>query len=168
MFLMLFSPFWNLTNEYSNIIQFKWRLLGITTILSCISIAIFVKHYSDKLNIKYEYLFTIFAVASAAICIINMEEIISNHDNYKSEYISTIIYNIPESIGGGQEYLPVETDYDYLLENSFIVSTNTGAKTAIAKENQNIHFVQALFLFSICSFSFIVLFIHILIIFETY
>ena len=135
MFLMLFSPFWNLTNEYSNIIQFKWRLLGITTILSCISIAIFVKHYSDKLNIKYEYLFTIFAVASAAICIINMEEIISNHDNYKSEYISTIIYNIPESIGGGQEYLPVETDYDYLLENSFIVSTNTGAKTAIAKEN---------------------------------
>lgn len=135
MFLMLFSPFWKLTNNYSNIIQFKWRLLGITTILSCISISIFAKHYSDKLNIKFDYLFAIITIASVAVCIIHMNNVVNNHDDYKSEYISTILYTIPESIGGGQEYLPVETDYDYLLENAFIVSTNTGAKAAIAKEN---------------------------------
>lgn len=141
MFLMLFSPFWKLTNNYSNIIQFKWRLIGITTILSCISISIFVKHYSDKLNIKFDYLFAVISIISVSICITRMNEVIDNHDNYKSEYISTILYTIPESIGGGQEYLPVETDYDYLLENSFVVSTNTGAKTAIAKEDSKGIFV---------------------------
>lgn len=135
MFLMLFSPFWKLTNDYSNIIQFKWRLLGITTILSCISISIFAKHYSDKLNIKFDYLFAIIAIAATVVCIIHMNDVVNNHDDYKSEYISTILYTIPESIGGGQEYLPVETDYDYLLKNAFVVSTNTGAKTAIAKED---------------------------------
>lgn len=135
MFLMLFSPFWKLTNDYSNIIQFKWRLLGITTILSCISISIFVKHYSEKLNIKFDYIFIIIAIAAVAFCITHMTDVVNNHDDYKSEYISTILYTIPESIGGGQEYLPVETDYDYLLENAFVVSTNTGAKTAIAKED---------------------------------
>lgn len=135
MFLMLFSPFWKLTNDYSNIIQFKWRLLGITTILSCISISIFAKHYSDKLNIKFDYLFVVIAIAATVVCIIHMNDVVNSHDDYKSEYISTILYAIPESIGGGQEYLPVETDYDYLLKNAFVVSTNTGAKTAIAKED---------------------------------
>lgn len=135
MFLMLFSPFWKLTNDYSNIIQFKWRLLGITTILSCISISIFAEHYSEKLNIKFDYLFVIITIVAAGVCIIHMNDVVSSHDDYKSEYISTILYTIPESIGGGQEYLPVETDYDYLLENGFIVTTNTGAKAAIAKED---------------------------------
>lgn len=135
MFLMLFDPFWELTNDYSNIIQFKWRLLGITTILSCISISIFIKHYSNELNIKFDYLSAIIAIIALALLIIHMNDVVESHDAYKSEYIETIIYTIPESIGGGQEYLPVETDYDYLLENSFIVSTNTGAKTAIAKED---------------------------------
>lgn len=135
MFLMLFSPFWKLTNDYSNIIQFKWRLLGITTILTCISISIFAEHYSEKLNIKFDYLFVIITIVAAGVCIIHMNDVVSSHDDYKSEYISTILYTIPESIGGGQEYLPVETDYDYLLENGFIVTTNTGAKAAIAKED---------------------------------
>ncbi len=135
MFLMLFGPFWTLTNNYSNIIQFKWRLLGITTILSCISISIFSKHYSDKLHIQFDFIFAIISILAVAVSITHMNNVINSHDDYKSEYISTILYTIPESIGGGQEYLPVETDYDYLLENSFIVSANTGAKTAIAKEN---------------------------------
>lgn len=135
MFLMLFSPFWKLTNNYSNIIQFKWRLLGITTILSCISIPIFIEHYSEKLNIKLNYLFGIIFIFAMALSVFHMNDVVENHDSYSSEYISTIIYTIPESIGGGQEYLPVETDYDYLLSNSFIMTTDTGAKAAVAKED---------------------------------
>lgn len=135
MLLMIFSPFWEFTNDYSNIIQFKWRLLGITTILSCISIPIFIEHYSRNLNIKFEYLFAIILIFAIALSITHMNDVVENHDNYSSEYISTIIYTIPESIGGGQEYLPVETDYDYLLNNSFIMTTDTGAKAAVSKEN---------------------------------
>lgn len=135
MFLMLFSPFWKLTNKFSNIIQFKWRLLGITTILSCISISIFIFHYASKLNIKFEYLFIVIALVSMALLIIHMNNVVESHNSYKSEYISTVIYTIPESIGGGQEYLPIETDYNYLLSNSFVVSMDSGAKTAISKDN---------------------------------
>lgn len=135
MFLMLFGPFWEITNNYSNIIQFKWRLLGITTVLSSISISLFIKHYSNELNIKFDYLFITITMIAVSLSISHINDVVENHDAYKSEYIETILYAIPESIGGGQEYLPIETDYDYLLENSFIVSTNTGAKTAIAKED---------------------------------
>lgn len=135
MFLMVFSPFWKLTNNFSNIIQFKWRLLGITTILSCISIPIFINYYSNKLNFKVNYLFVPIAILSISLIIVHMYDVVKNHDAYKTEYIETIIYIIPESIGGGQEYLPVETDYNFLLENSYIVTTNTGAKTAVAKED---------------------------------
>lgn len=135
MFLMVFSPFWKLTNDFSNIIQFKWRLLGITTILSCISIPIFINHYSKNLNFKFNYLFALIAILSVALTMVHMYDVVKNHDAYKNEYIETIIYTIPESIGGGQEYLPVETDYDFLLENSYIASTDTGAKTAVDKED---------------------------------
>lgn len=141
MFLMLFSPFWKFTNDYSNIIQFKWRLLGITTILSCISIPIFIESYSEKLNIKFDYLFGFIFIFAIALSITHMNDVVENHDSYSSEYISTIIYTIPESIGGGQEYLPTETNYNYLLNNSLIMSTDTGAKAAIAKDNFKCTFV---------------------------
>lgn len=141
MFLMLFSPFWEFTNNYSNIIQFKWRLLGITTILSCISIPIFIEHYSEILNIKFNYLCGIIFVFAMALSIFHMNDVVENHDSYSSDYISTIIYTIPESIGGGQEYLPVETNYNYLLANSFIMTADTGAKAAIAKEDFKCTFI---------------------------
>lgn len=141
MFLMLFSPFWELTNNYSNIIQFKWRLLGITTVLSCISISIFINHYAKILNIKFDYLFITLIIVSMYLCIIHMNDVVESHDSYSSEYISTIIYTIPESIGGGQEYLPVETDYSYLLRNSLIMTTDTGAKAAIAKDDLKCTFI---------------------------
>lgn len=135
MILMIFSPFWTITNKFSNIIQFKWRLLGITTILSSISISIYVSHYSEKFNIKFKYIFIGIFIISLALLIIKMSGVIKAHSNYKSEYIETVIYTIPESIGGGQEYLPVETDYDHILTNSFIASTDTGFQTAVSKEN---------------------------------
>ncbi len=141
MFIMTFSPFWKLTNTYSNIIQFKWRLLGITTILSCISISIFITHYSDKFNIKFDYLFCAIAIIAVAIAIIRINDIFENHSNYTNEYIQTFIYELPESIGGGQEYLPMETDYDYLLLNTFTISTNTGFTSAVSKDNFKASFV---------------------------
>lgn len=141
MFLMLFSPFWNLTNDYSNIIQFKWRLLGITTILSCISIPIFLKYYSKKFNIKFNYLFVGIVIIAMALSLVHMNDVVEEHDAYKSKYIETIIYTIADSIGGGQEYLPLETDYDYLLQNSFIATTDTGLKTAVSKDDFKVSFV---------------------------
>ena len=135
MFLMVFSPFWNLTNAYSNIIQFKWRLLGITTILVSISIPLYVEYYCNKLNIKFNYIFIPLVLIVMILSFRHMNDVIKSHNKYKSEYIETVIYTIPESIGGGQEYLPIETDYDFLLENSYIVSIDTGAKIAMAKEN---------------------------------
>lgn len=135
MLLMICSPFWNITNTYSNMIQFKWRLLGITTILSCISIPLFVEYYANKFNIKFNLLFAFITLVSIALCINHMIDVINHHNKAKSEYIETVIYTIPESIGGGQEYLPIETDYDYILENSFIVTTDSGVKTGISKEN---------------------------------
>ncbi len=134
MFLMLCGPFWTLTNSFSNIIQFKWRLIGIITILSSICMALLLKHYSNELNIKFEYIFIILTIVSMVYTIILMNDVIKNHNIYKGEYIETIIYSIPESIGGGQEYLPVEVDYDRLLLNSYIAFLDNNQQIPVSKD----------------------------------
>ncbi len=134
MFLMLFGPFWTLTNNFSNIIQFKWRLIGIITIVSSISIVILLKHYSKELNTKFEYIIIAIMCIAMALTITNMNNVLKNHNAYTGEYIETIIYSIPESIGGGQEYLPVELDYDKLQLNSYIAFLDNNQKIPVSKE----------------------------------
>lgn len=134
MFVMIFSPFWEITNNFTNIIQFKWRLIGITTVISSISIVMFIKHYADEKNIKFDYLFIgIFAISIIYI-LVTMTNITSTHNTYKNEYIETIIYSIPESIGGGQEYLPTEVDYDNLLLNSYIACLDNNQQIPVSKD----------------------------------
>lgn len=134
MALMLCGPFWTLTNDFSNIIQFKWRLIGIITILSSICIAILVKHYSSEFNIKFEPIIIALIAISMAYTIIIMNDTLKNHNTCTSEYIETIIYGIPESIGGGQEYLPVELDYDRLQLNSYIAFLDNNQQIPVSKD----------------------------------
>lgn len=134
MFLMLCGPFWTLTNNFSNIIQFKWRLIGIITIVSSMSIVILLKHYSKELNTKFEYIIIAIMCIAMALTITNMNNVLKNHNAYTGEYIETVIYSIPESIGGGQEYLPVELDYDKLQLNSYIAFLDNNQKIPVSKE----------------------------------
>lgn len=134
MFLIVFSPFWTLTNDFSNIIQFKWRLIGIITIVSSISIAILIKHYSNELNIKFEYIIVGIMSIAMMLTIINMNIVIKNHNAYTGEYLETVIYTIPESIGGGQEYLPVELDYNRLQLNSYISVLDNDQQIPVSKD----------------------------------
>lgn len=134
MFLILCGPFWTLTNNFSNIIQFKWRLIGIITIVSSISISILLRHYSEALNIKPEYIIITIMCIAMALTITNMNDVLKNHNAYTGEYIETVIYSIPESIGGGQEYLPIELDYDKLQLNSYISFLDNDQQIPVSKD----------------------------------
>lgn len=134
MFLMLCGPFWTLTNNFSNIIQFKWRLLGIITILSSICISTLIKNYVTPINIKFEHIIIVLTAICMIYTIIIMNDTIKNHNTCSPEYIETIIYGIPESIGGGQEYLPVELDYDKLQLNSYIAFLDNNQQIPVAKD----------------------------------
>ena len=116
-FIMLFSPFWKLTASVSNIIQFKWRLIGLTTVLDSIGVCIILVYYADKYNINFDILLVCIIIFAFVFAFINMNNVIANHELYDNTYLNEILYAGENQIGGGQEYLPIELDFsEHLIE----------------------------------------------------
>ena len=116
-FIMLFNPFWKITAPISNTIQFKWRLIGITTILDSISFAIIMVYYSEKWNANFDFLLVTILIVAFVLTIVNLSIITSEHDLYTNEYLNKILFAGENQIGGGQEYLPIELDYsEHIIE----------------------------------------------------
>ena len=137
--LIVNFSFWKYTNKVSNIIQFKWRLLGIITVLSAITISLIVKEYSEKLNIKLEFIMCGILIISMYFSIEFM-----NFDNAigyikSAEEIQTEMYSLPTSIGGGKEYLPLEVNYEELKNPNQAIS-NLEEKIEIKKDNLKCEF----------------------------
>ncbi len=140
--LIVNFSFWKYTNKFSNIIQFKWRLLGIITVISAITIALIVKEYSEKLNIKLEFIMCSILIISMYFSIeyMNFNDINNNVEGVKTaEQIQTEMYSSPTSIGGGKEYLPLEVNYEELTNQNQAISSS-GDRVEIKKDNLRCEF----------------------------
>lgn len=138
--LQITNIFWNLTKDYSNIIQFKWRLLGIDTVLFSISIALSFKNLNTNFKYKFEYcIIVVFLIASYfSIDFIYYDSKIDDLLDI-SNFESSGVYDFEFAIGGGREYLPIETDYRTLISPNVAISSEN-EKIEVSKNNLNIEF----------------------------
>lgn len=124
--------FWKYTNDFSNIIQFKWRLIGIITVLLSFSTSCMLKDYLEKFDFKIEYLLVI-VLLTAIYFTINYMNFIEPINSVESlDKIQKNMYMNETSIGGGKEYLPIEVDYKNLNTPLQAIS-NSDEKTNITK-----------------------------------
>lgn len=138
--LQITNIFWNVTKDYSNIIQFKWRLLGIDTVLFSISIALSFKNLNTNFKYKFEYcIIVVFLIASYfSIDFIYYDSKIDDLLDI-SNFESSGVYDFEFAIGGGREYLPIETDYRTLISPNVAISSEN-EKIEVSKNNLNIEF----------------------------
>lgn len=120
---------WKITKDFTNIIQFKWRLVGILTAIAGITLALLLKEYGYKNEIKMEHILVV-------ILLLNMylftQYYVSSYNNpiiiKEQEKVESKIYSMWNSIGGGSEYLPVETELNVLY--------NPNHAIVVAKEKE--------------------------------
>lgn len=104
--IMCSQWFWEITKPVTGMIQFKWRLLGITTVVIVIGLAGLIKEYCYKyeLNIKVA---TFVIIMFAILCFFYQN---SELEFYRDDMVMAKVYSFWNSLGGGREYLPLETD----------------------------------------------------------
>jgi len=137
--LIVNFAFWKYTNKFSNMIQFKWRLLGIITVLSAITIALLVKEYSEKININLEIILCATLIVSIFFSIDFMKFDDDTNKIKSAEELQTEMYTKQTSIGGGREYLPLEVNYAELTNSNQAIS-NSGEKIDLKKDNLRCEF----------------------------
>ena len=128
--LLVSSPVWKKFNNELNIIQFKWRLLGIINTIYCVSLVLLISEYKEYFYSKNPK--AIILILFSVLVIFAL----GNFNNYSignlkynnDDILNNISTNI-ESIGGGFEYLPIEINspLDIFQKNtnsSFVNSTN--------------------------------------------
>lgn len=107
--IMITPAFWELLKDFVQVIQFKWRLLGLGSVLMAISLAIVLKEYGIIYEIKIERILALIVILSVFIVIVfNNGDMVTRHG--KAEDYENIRYN-KGVLGIGCEYLPIETDY---------------------------------------------------------
>ena len=119
MLLMILHPFWIITNSFMNTIQFKWRLLGIVTILYVISMTYLVPKYSEELNFNLNMVTSFIIILAFGIATVQITNIVESHDHRMNEEIMPSLFVSEFSIGGGQEYLPTEVHFSDLQYPNF-------------------------------------------------
>lgn len=139
--LIVNFTFWKLTNKYTNIIQFKWRLVGILTIISSIAISLLIKEYSVKFNLKINVILLVILIFAICLSIQFLSDDKKINHLITLEKLESNMYQNPTSIGGGTEYLPVEVDYSTLNTPTQAIS-NTGEKIDIIKTNLRCEFYK--------------------------
>lgn len=125
MLLMILHPFWIITNSFMNTIQFKWRLLGIVTILYVISMTYLVPKYSEELKFNLNHVIAFIIILAFGIGTVQITNIVESHDHRINEEIMPSLFISEFSIGGGQEYLPIETKFSDLQYPNFAVTNNS-------------------------------------------
>ena len=139
MLLTVFHSFWKITNDVTNLLQFKWRLVGLITVFAGISIALIVKDLNSDIKINTDYIIIGLLMISMfwATEFTNFDNRtnirISNQDLMKNMYIGE------GSIGGGKEYFPVEVAYENLI-NTNIAFGSTGNKVDVKKFGLDVEF----------------------------
>jgi len=156
MSLMPLNVFWDYTQAVTNTIQFKWRLIGISTIVLIIPTIMFIKEYAENNKIKVDYIIIPILIVTYIVAIINIYSVSHGKPTVKLDYLNTILNKTDASLGGGKEYLPLETRLSYLLFPN-TVKTDIGTEYLIEKsglsckfyipENLNIKAVDVPFIY---------------------
>ena len=108
---LICSPIWNIFSKELNIIQFKWRLLGIITNLYAFSFALVMDEYTSSINLsKQKNILLILFSILLFFTLDNYNNYYVGNIKYDELYIKENLYNTIESLGGGFEYLPIEVE----------------------------------------------------------
>lgn len=116
--IMLCPAIWNWTDFITGGIQFKWRLLGITTVLAGISISMLLKEYCENNNVNPKYILIIFVALSMFIFNFQYTDL----DTAPESFVESKMYSLWNSIGGGCEYLPLEMNVGNLGYPQFAIA----------------------------------------------
>lgn len=148
MILTIWAGFWKLTNYFTNLLQFKWRLVGIITIFAGISIALIVKDLKDNIKVNLDSLIII--LLTLAMFFATEFTNFDNRTNIKISHEDLIwnMYKTEGSIGGGKEYIPIEVVYENLLSPNIVIGNKTleinieksGLTSRFQKENDDSSF----------------------------
>lgn len=115
--IFLLCPFiWTLLNRFLNIIQFKWRLLGIITTLYTIVITFIFNEYTKKYDEKI--IKKVILITFSILVLFSLKDFYNNGPallRLDEEDIKEEIYLNPEALGGGEEYLPQEIEKALLI-----------------------------------------------------
>lgn len=140
--LTVSSKFWELTQEVTGIIQFKWRLLGILTVIASIAITLVVKEYVQIKELKLDSVMLFILVVSVFITLqFNIFDFKAAARMRSAEDLEKIHY-ANSSIGIGGEYLPIEVDYSKLKRENQGTSS-TGEEVQVIKRNLQSEFVAS-------------------------
>jgi len=117
--IILVSPqIWEWTKDVTGIIQFKWRLLGITTVIAGIAISSLLKEYCSQAKINFSLIVDIFFIVALFIFNTQYMKVYLVEENV----VESNMYSLWNSIGGGCEYLPLETNLEDLLYPQYIMA----------------------------------------------
>lgn len=118
---IMISPwFWHLTKAIFGLIQFKWRLINITTVIAAIIITELLRIYSSKFKINYKIIWFI-VLLLLVIFVFPQNSLMI----YKEEAEAEAKINSKwHSLGGGTEYLPLELNVNDLALPSVAITGN--------------------------------------------
>lgn len=116
--IMCSQWFWEITKPVTGMIQFKWRLLGIASVVICIGLANILREYCYKYEINLKAA-TVIITMFAVICFFYQN---SELEFYREDMVTAKLYSFWNSLGGGREYLPLETDVGVLNKPGRIIA----------------------------------------------
>ena len=133
--IMVNSTFWKVTNQVTNIIQFKWRLLGVVTVLLSIVFACIMKEYSSAYKIGLKSILIAVVAFSTFTSIEFMYYNNQMNEVMTNDQLDEYMYKRPTSIGGGAEYLPIEIENINSLVTPFSAISSNDESIYFAKNN---------------------------------
>ena len=135
--IMITPQIWKWTKDITGIIQFKWRLLGITTVIAGITVAILLMEYCSKKKFNTDLL--LFIVLAIAMFVFNTQYMRGTLADEK--FVESKMYSLWNSIGGGCEYLPLETNLEDLYYPQYIMADD-GEKIEYIRTFGRIEFMK--------------------------
>ena len=99
--------------SYLAFIQFPWRILSIATFFLSLSLSFFIRDLNLK-TLKWQI--------PVVVTIISLSFTLNTLNNFETNQVPSITNKsystfAPQAIGGGREYLPIDTDFDAIYEN---------------------------------------------------
>ncbi len=135
LFIQTNHTFWEKTQNITDIFQFKWRLIGITTILFSIAISDYIKDILQRYKIKFQpiLILTIIITSYFSIEFMNYDNKMENTKTLEELTANNFVYGTPNALGGGKEYLPIETDPTSLIYPKIAFSSVPNKQIPVTK-----------------------------------
>ena len=136
--LTMFKPFWYFMNEVLNIrfLQFPARFLAPVTVVIIADTAMRFREMNiEKLKVKF-----IPHIVLLSTFILSLGVFLGSYTWVSNEHINKAINNEIEAFGSGEEWLPIETDREEILDAD-LVFDNEGNKITGEKKKEYTRYV---------------------------